>query len=141
MAAIHVTGFDHLVLRCADVDASLAWYTDVLGLEPVRVDSWRAGAAPFPSVRVSPDTIIDLIPRHGEVSELNVDHICLVASAGTVDAIDADRAAFRVVDGPGTRYGARGDGWSIYVLDPDDYVVELRTYEHPETATGARSSE
>jgi len=52
-----------------------------------------------------------------------------VATAASVDAIDADRARFRVVDGPDTRYGAQGDGWSIYVLDPDDNVVELRTYD------------
>ncbi len=71
-----VIGFDHLVLCCADVDASLAWYTDRLGLEGVRVDEWRSGAAPFPSVRVDEHTIIDLLaaPRTG----VNVDHLCLV---------------------------------------------------------------
>lgn len=140
MATIRVTGFDHLVLRCADVEGSLAWYTDVLGLEPVRADAWRAGVAPFPSVRVSPETIIDLVARHGEVSERNVDHICLVATADSVAAIDTDRTTFRVVDGPDTRFGARGDGWSIYVLDPDDNVVELRTYEPPVPPTGASPS-
>jgi catechol 2,3-dioxygenase-like lactoylglutathione lyase family enzyme len=34
-----------------------------------------------------------------------------------------------VVDGPGRRYGARGDGWSVYVLDPDGNTVELRAYD------------
>ena len=129
MSGVQVSGFDHLVLRVRDVEASLSWYVEMLGLAPVRVEEWRTGAAPFPSVRVSPDVILDLIPRQGEVSERNVDHYCLVASADTISAVDADRESFRVISGPVTRYGAQGDGWSIYVLDPDDNVIELRTYD------------
>jgi catechol 2,3-dioxygenase-like lactoylglutathione lyase family enzyme len=128
MALSNIVGFDHLVLRCANVERSLGWYSDVLGLTPVRVAEWRAGQAPFPSVRVSADTIIDLVPSTGTIGERNVDHLCLVADRGTVDAIAADRATFEVVDGPGVRFGARGNGWSIYVLDPDENVVEIRSY-------------
>ncbi len=128
MTGLRITGFDHLVLRCADVEATLAWYRDELGLAPVRVDEWRAGDAPFPSVRVSPDTIIDLVPAAGAVGERNVDHLCLVADRATVDTI-ATSARLRVVDGPGERYGARGNGWSVYVVDPDDTVVEVRSYD------------
>ena len=130
MTGFRITGFDHLVLRCADVDVSLAWYVDVLGLPPVRVEEWRAGSAPFPSVRVSADAIIDLVPADGTPTERNVDHFCLVTDRATVDAVvAADGTTFRVVDGPGTRFGARGDGWSVYVVDPDDNVVELRSYD------------
>ena len=49
-----VTGFDHIVLRCADVEASLAFYCDELGLEPERVEEWRRGEVLFPSVRIDP---------------------------------------------------------------------------------------
>ena len=120
----HVIGFDHLVLRCADVDVSLAWYTERLGLAEVRVDEWRAGAAPFPSARVDRRTIIDFIPRRGATAEPNVDHLCLVVT--DISPITAD--GFRIVDGPAVRSGAQGDGLSVYVLDPDDNVVELRSY-------------
>jgi catechol 2,3-dioxygenase-like lactoylglutathione lyase family enzyme len=124
---VRVVGFDHLVLRCADVEASLAWYRDVLGMSGVRVDEWRRGEAPFPSVRVDDSTIIDLIPATAAISDRNLDHLCLVVAEGVVDAVAAsDR--FTVVDGPAHRYGARGDGWSVYVLDPDENVVELRSY-------------
>jgi catechol 2,3-dioxygenase-like lactoylglutathione lyase family enzyme len=124
-----ISGFDHLVLRCADVDTTLEWYVDVLGLAPVRVDEWRRGDAPFPSVRVSAETIIDLVPATGPVTERNVDHLCLVADRATVDAIAADSTTFRLMGEPGPRFGARGDGWSVYVYDPDDNVVEIRSYE------------
>ena len=129
MAAVHITGFDHLVLRVENVDTALAWYVEMLGLAPERVEAWRDGTAPFPSVRVSADAIIDLIPAQAAVGERNVDHFCLVADADTVSAIDADRESFRVVSGPDERWGAGGQGWSIYVLDPDDNVVEIRTYD------------
>jgi catechol 2,3-dioxygenase-like lactoylglutathione lyase family enzyme len=125
---VDVIGFDHIVLRCAHVERSLRWYADVLGMEEVRVAEWRAGSAPFPSVRADASTIIDLIPRRAEITERNLDHFCLVVASGVVDAVAAARDVFRVVDGPDHRYGARGDGWSVYVLDPDENVVELRSY-------------
>jgi catechol 2,3-dioxygenase-like lactoylglutathione lyase family enzyme len=120
-----VRGMDHLVLNVADVERSLAWYTEMLGLDGVRVDAWRRREVPFPSVRVDDGTIIDLLaaPRSGT----NVDHLCLVVDAADVDAV-VDDARFTVVDGPARRFGARGDGWSVYVLDPDGNTVELRTY-------------
>ena len=111
---ITVTAFDHIVLACPDVERTLAWYQDVLGLPPVRVEEWRAGRAPFPSVRISADSIIDLIPGTPESGRLN--HFCLV-----IEPTD-------VVEGPVTRYGARGNGTSVYVRDPDGTVVELRHY-------------
>ena len=51
---------DHIVLNVTDVERSLAWYTGLLGLEGDRVDEWRAGEVPFPSVRVSEGCIFDL---------------------------------------------------------------------------------
>ncbi|MFI7604156.1 VOC family protein [Micromonospora sp. NPDC049366] len=128
---MRVTGFDHLVLNVADVERSLDFYCGRLGLTPVRVDQWRAGEAPFPSVRVSPDTIIDLVQR--ERGESNVDHFCLVvAPLDWADVIDA--GIFTVLEGPVGRFGARGSATSVYVRDPDGNSVELRWY--PQDAVG-----
>ncbi len=122
---LRVTGLDHIVLVSADVERTLAWYCDLLGLEPVRVEEWRRGEVPFPSVRVSPTTIIDLID--GEPVDGRLDHFCLVVEPTDLDAIAAS-GEFTVVDGPARRFGARGDGTSLYVRDPDGTVVELRHY-------------
>lgn len=122
---MNVHELDHLVLNVADIERSLAWYTDLLGLAQDRVDEWRAGRAPFPSVRINDHTVIDLmtIERTGH----NVDHFCMVVDPSDVDRIATD-PRFDVVDGPVERWGARGTGWSVYVLDPDGNTVELRSY-------------
>ena len=120
----NVVAFDHLVLRCGDVETTLAWYVERLGLEPVRVDEWRDGSAPFPSVRISDDTIIDLIP--GATDDGRLDHLCLAIEPTDLDELAA--GGFDVVEGPAPRFGARGMGTSLYVRDPDGLVVELRHY-------------
>jgi catechol 2,3-dioxygenase-like lactoylglutathione lyase family enzyme len=122
---VKVEGMDHVVLVVADVERSLAWYRDMLGLEPVRVEEWKDGRAPFPSVRVNENTIIDLLA--GDRTGMNLDHLCLVIEPTDLDEL-ARSGRFDVVDGPGTRFGARGTGTSLYVRDPDGNVVELRHY-------------
>ncbi len=123
---MNVSEFDHLVINVSDVERSLAWYTEILGLTGERVDEWRAGEVFFPSVRINDDTIIDLfaVERTGQ----NIDHICLVVDRADVDAVSTD-PRFDIVDGPGERWGARGVGWSVYVRDPDGNQVELRSYD------------
>lgn len=124
---MNVHALDHIVLTTTDVERSLAWYTGALGLPGVRVEEWRRGEVPFPSVRVNDATIIDVFGA--ERSGINMDHLCLVVDRADVDAVAAGTdERFVVVDGPGHRFGARGDGWSIYVLDPDGNTVELRSY-------------
>ncbi len=128
MASVHVIAFDHLVLACADVERTLAWYTTTLGLAPERVDEWRRGDAPFPSVRVNADTIIDLIASTDRsADDGRLDHICLVVEEVDLATL-ATSGEFDVVEGPARRSGARGEGTSLYVRDPDGLVVELRHY-------------
>jgi catechol 2,3-dioxygenase-like lactoylglutathione lyase family enzyme len=125
--AVRVTGFDHLVLNVADVERSLAFYVDELGLEPVRLGDWRRGEVFFPSVRVDATTILDLLGPAPAPTGRNVDHLCLVVETLDLEALKQS-GRFTVVDGPGVRYGAQGDGTSLYVLDPDGNTVELRHY-------------
>jgi catechol 2,3-dioxygenase-like lactoylglutathione lyase family enzyme len=125
MALVKVSGLDHIVVRCADVERSLTWYCDVLGLPGERVDEWRAGEVFFPSARIDDHTIIDLFP--GERDGDNIDHFCIVIEPTDLGAVAAS-GAFEVLAGPDTRWGARGDGTSLYVRDPDGNTVELRYY-------------
>ncbi len=118
-----VVGLDHVVVNSADVERSLAWYADVLGLEPMNVDAWRRGDVFFPSVRLNPMTIIDLFPaeRTGE----NVNHVCLVVEDADLDALAGQFPDGHRVD---RNFGAQGYGASLYVHDPDGNTIELKTY-------------
>jgi catechol 2,3-dioxygenase-like lactoylglutathione lyase family enzyme len=122
---MRVTDIDHIVLDCADVEKEVAWWRDVIGLEPLRLEEWRRKEAPFVSVRINAHTIIDLFEsaRTGE----NMNHVAL-----TVEDVDLEELAasgrFDVVSGPSPLFGARGIGVGFYVRDPEGNVIELRTY-------------
>lgn len=134
MSTLQIEAFDHIVINVQNVEASLAFYVDVLGLEGVRVQEFRSGKVSFPSVRVSRDTIIDLFPpkMHGRVDCAgagNLNHFCLVSAAPITRVHDLMRAAgVTVTNGPTEVFGARGVGISIYCNDPEGNVVEIRTY-------------
>jgi catechol 2,3-dioxygenase-like lactoylglutathione lyase family enzyme len=120
------TALDHLVLVVSDIDRSLAWYGRRAGLSGVRVEEWRHGEAPFPSLRINDSTIIDLVPGDVGAGRGHLDHICFVVSESELDGLARD-PELEVVD-RGERFGARGLGQSIYVRDPDGLLVEFRCY-------------
>lgn len=125
MARAHA--LDHIVLVVSDVERTLAWYGRHAGLEGVRVDEWRAGRAPFPSLRVDDATIIDLVPGLDDPGPRgHLDHICFVVDPADLAALAAD-PDLEVVE-RGRRFGARGVGESIYVHDPDGLLLEFRAY-------------
>ena len=125
---ISINALDHIALRVIDVEQSLKFYCDVLGLVSERVSAWRDGQAPFPSVRINRDTLIDLLD--GKPNGVNQDHFCLVIEATDMQALKTHfhSIGVDVHDGPDTRWGAHGNGTSLYICDPDDNIVELRHY-------------
>ena len=103
---VRVVGLDHIVLATPDVGRLLAFYTEVLGLEGVRVDEWARGEVPFPSVRLDAATLIDLMS--GDRSGTNVDHFCLVIEATDLGVL-ARSGTFDVASGPTDGlFGAQG---------------------------------
>ena len=131
--AVQVTGLDHIVLRVADAEASMAWYMQKLGLAPERLEQWRGGEVPFPSLRVDAKTVIDLLEVKAESEPgsqptgINLDHFALLVPGADLDAL-AGSGEFTVIRGPRRLWGAKGTGLGMYVADPDGHVVELRTY-------------
>jgi catechol 2,3-dioxygenase-like lactoylglutathione lyase family enzyme len=119
-----ITGLDHIVLICSDVEASIAFYCGELCLEAERVDEWRRGEVLFPSVRITPTTIIDLFA--GTREGRNLEHFCLTYEGTTLDELQT-----RFPDGHRGEglFGAQGYADSLYITDPDGNTVELRAYD------------
>jgi len=122
---LRVAELDHVVVRCRDQAQSLDFYTRILGLaEERRIDAigliqLRAGAS-----------MIDLVPADPPPTQegRNIDHFCLGVDASDMEALAAWLKSQRVevLGDPMPRYGARGSGLSVYVLDPDGNIVELK---------------
>jgi catechol 2,3-dioxygenase-like lactoylglutathione lyase family enzyme len=129
---MNITHVDHIVFNVSDIDASVLFYERDLGLSIERLEEYRAGSVPFPSVRVNEATILDLFPpgMHAGTNCCNVNHIALVVD-DTADAIVAalGRVGLPIVRGPVKNNGARGTGTAVYTRDPDGNQIELRTYK------------
>lgn len=124
---------DHVVLEVHDPEASAAFYRAVLGLRPVRLAEYRAGKAPFPSSRVSGNTLIDLFPRAlwlRRTKPRNPNHICLAVTGAHMQSIRRRIGAAGVaIERQSLRsYGARGWGANVYFRDPDGVLIEVRCY-------------
>jgi len=137
MGKIKIIELDHIVLNVGDIDRSLTFYTEVLGLKGERVDEFSSGKVSFPSVRINDQTIIDLFPRKDGAAKLtaekangNLNHFCLVVGAedfsGIVNYLGENHVA--ILQGPVSRWGAQGRATSVYFLDPDGNEVEIRCY-------------
>jgi catechol 2,3-dioxygenase-like lactoylglutathione lyase family enzyme len=138
MKTINITALDHIVLNVKNIDRSLKFYTEVLGLRGERIDDFRAGKVGFPSVRIDRTTIIDLFPQQDGAASAaadskadgNLNHFCLVVEpedfAGIVEYLNERGVA--VQRGPISRWGARGQATSVYFLDPDGNEIEIRCY-------------
>ncbi len=131
---VTITEMDHIVLRVKDVETSLRFYSETLGMKTERVEQWRAGEIRFPSVRLNDDTIIDFFASNqepiGRDGARNLDHYCMVIEPTDMEELKSKFEAIGVgiQAGPGKRWGSHGDGISLYIYDPDDNVVELRHY-------------
>ena len=131
---VKITEMDHIVLRVKDVETSLKFYTETLGLQPERIEEWRAGKIRFPSARINADTIIDLFASDQESIDKdgvkNQDHYCMVIEPTDLEELKSKFEAIgvEIQAGPGKRWGSHGDGTSLYIYDPDNNVVELRHY-------------
>ena len=129
---IKVRSLDHFVLRVRDLDAALAFYRDVLQLEILFLKEYKANERPFVSARVG-EQLLDLVPDPtfdpdaGRMAGGYM-HCCVEVEnkLSTLIPYLKERGIQLVDEQPVPRMGARGMGLSIYVLDPDGYVVELK---------------
>lgn len=115
---------DHVVLRCVNQRRALEFHTGILGLteerriEKIGLIQLRAG-----------QSMLDLVPAEKLAADgRNVDHFCLGVEIENFEALLSylRERGVEMVGEPGTRYGARGMGRSVYVRDPEGNVVELK---------------
>ena len=129
---IKIRDIDHLVLRVTDVAAMLRFYCEGLGChverrqDEIGLIQLRAGRS-----------MLDLVPVDGKLGRAggaapgaqgrNLDHLCFRVEPYDEAAIRAHLATLGIAAGPlESRYGAEGEGPSIYLNDPQGNAVELK---------------
>ena len=126
-AAFTPLGLDHVVLHVRDQAATQKFYCDLLGCTVDRLNTRIS----LLHLRFG-DQFIDILPvdpkEPAGSARGRLDHFCLSIRCDDLKALADDlRAKGVAVEGDVVqRYGAYGDGPSLYLRDPDDYVVELK---------------
>lgn len=130
---------DHIVINAVDINISLQIYTEILDLPGERIEEFKNNQVPFPSVRLTKDTIIDLFPKKlwektnpEDVCRPNLNHFCLPTSKENWESLQKKlkKNGITIDEGHVKRWGTHGSGVSIYFRDPDENVIEVRYYEN-----------
>ena len=125
-----MTTIDHLILSVNDIPASVDFYVNVLGFALEGEDG------PFTVIRVSPDFTLQLAPWGTKGNE----HLAFAMSRPDFDkafvlvrenGIPYGDSFHSVGDnsGPGEESGARGPAPTLYMNDPNNHLIEIRTYD------------
>lgn len=129
---ILIQGVDHVVLRVTDINRMLRFYCEVLGCsverqqEELGLTQLRAGRS-----------LIDLVTVEGRLGRMggappgregrNMDHLCLRVEPFDAEAIRSHLRQHGISMGEvASRYGAEGEGPSVYIEDPEGNTVELK---------------
>lgn len=129
---IRVVDADHTNWRVRDIEASLRFYRDLLGLEPFGLEEYRRRGRGLVSLRVTPNFILHLSPAPDfePASTGGYDHLALVVEGEDLDSLEQklDDAGIEIERRQTDVTGAKGKGDAIYVRDPDGYLIELKIY-------------
>ncbi len=129
---VKIREIDHLVLRVTKLEVMLQFYCTVLGCqiersqEEIGLTQLRAGRS-----------LIDMVTVDGKwgheggkppgIEGRNMDHLCLRVEPFDAEAIGTHLGKYGIKAGEvGSRYGAEGEGPSIYINDPEGNVIELK---------------
>jgi glyoxylase I family protein len=134
---IYIREIDHLVLRVVNLDKMLRFYCDMLGCSVERRQD-QMGLVQLRAGR----SLVDLVPVDGELGRAggaapgeegrNLDHFCF-----RIDPFDESIIRLHLeshgieVGAVALRYGAEGEGQSMYIMDPEGNVVELKGPPNP----------
>ncbi|WP_342078099.1 VOC family protein [Yoonia sp. SS1-5] len=124
-----LTQLDHLVLTVRDIDATVAFYTRVLGMTSARftaADGTTRWALKFGRQKINLHAAAaPFEPKAGSIQPGSAD-LCFLSDTGLADwqRHFADLAV-DVLDGPVQRTGAAGPILSIYIRDPDGNLIEV----------------
>jgi len=128
MPKINIRQLDHLVLTVRNIDASLAFYTDILGMQKVEFGDNRI-AVQFGAQKINFHQLgHEFEPKAEQVKAGSAD-LCFITDT-PIDSVysELNTHGIKVLEGPVERTGAKRKIISIYIRDPDGNLIELSNY-------------
>jgi glyoxylase I family protein len=132
MPPAEILGLDHIVLRTSDPERLIAFYCDVLGLSVER----RQPNLGLTQLRAGSSMIDILASSDARTGGANLDHFALALATFDEPALRTylNSQGIEIVEA-GSRYGAGGEGPSLYVHDPAGNKIELKGPGSPPAST------
>ncbi len=128
MGSVRIDRLDHLVLTVADIDATVEFYTRVLGMQAVTFGAGRTALA-FGRSKINLHRAGHEFERKAHRPTPGSADLCLIA-ADPLDQVIEELTArgVPIEEGPVERTGATGPIRSVYFRDPDRNLIEVSTY-------------
>lgn len=119
---------DHLVLTVGDIEATIAFYVDALGMEAVSFGAGRRALA-FGQQKINLHPVAAPLRPHATRPTPGSADLCLITRSPIVEVIaHLRRCGVNIEEGPVPRTGALGPIASVYFRDPDGNLIELSNY-------------
>jgi catechol 2,3-dioxygenase-like lactoylglutathione lyase family enzyme len=128
IASMRIDRLDHLVLTVADIDATVSFYTRVLGMTEVTFGPGRT-ALTFGHSKINLHRAgREFEPKAARPTPGSAD-LCLI-TLDPLEQVIAELAGhgIPVAEGPVERAGATGPIRSVYFRDPDENLIEVSNY-------------
>ncbi|MGP4096573.1 VOC family protein [Nonomuraea sp. KM90] len=125
---IRIDHLDHLVLTVTDIDGTMAFYSRVLGMEPVVFEGGRH-ALRFGVQKINLHRAgAEIDPKAARPTPGSAD-LCLISAVPIEEVVrHLETCGVPVEEGPVPRTGAQGTITSVYFRDPDGNLIEVSTY-------------
>lgn len=119
---------DHLVLTVADIDASIAFYVNVLGMKAQTFGAGRRALA-FGRQKINLHPASAPLKPHAAQPGPGTADLCLIAANPLAEVIaELQAKGVTIEEGPVPRTGATGPIQSVYFRDPDGNLIEVSNY-------------
>ena len=125
---ININRLDHLVLTVKDIDATVTFYTQVLGMKKEVFKESRV-ALKYGNQKINLHLLgNEFEPKAQNVKEGSAD-LCFIIDTPIFEAKKyIESLNIKIIEGIVNRTGANGEIQSIYLRDPDMNLIELSNY-------------
>jgi catechol 2,3-dioxygenase-like lactoylglutathione lyase family enzyme len=128
-----IRALDHLVLTVRDLDATIRFYRDGLGMEARRFGPNRARVAlHYGSQKINLHEVGKEFEPKAAVPTPGSGDFCFLSDQPVEDLkADLEAAGLEILEGPVERSGAVAALRSIYLRDPDGNLIEIANEVDP----------